>query len=223
MNPRNAVPECRQMTAPEPNPPMSAAPKPAWMPSRKALLIAAIAFIVGLLLFLALWLDQRDNNRFYRSLEAPRSVAGQVFEPLPVPLPAGDETASGMGTIQEPVGGTEAPTRRPAAPAPVAAPAAPTPPPAQFADRDPQAVRSPAPRYPRDAQRRGESGTVVLRVHVGTDGEPEGIDLVTGSGSRSLDRAAVEAVRRWRFEPAMRDGRPVEGFVQVPITFDLGR
>jgi len=64
---------------------------------------------------------------------------------------------------------------------------------------------------------------VVLRVHVGTDGEPEGIDLVTGSGSRSLDRAAVEAVRRWRFEPAMRDGRPVEGFVQVPITFDLGR
>src|SRR3546814_14515133 len=88
---RNAVPECRQMTSLEPNPPMSAAPKPAWMPSPKALLIAAIAFVVGLLLFLALWLDQRDNNRFYRNLEAPRSVQGQVFEPLPVPLPAGTE------------------------------------------------------------------------------------------------------------------------------------
>lgn len=201
---------------------MSAAPKPAWMPSRKALLIAAIAFIVGLLLFLALWLDQRDNNRFYRSLEAPRSVAGQVFEPLPVPLPAGDETASGMGTIEDPVGGAEAPIRRPAPPsAPVAAPAAPTPAPVQIADREPQPVRSPAPRYPREAQRRRESGTVILRVHVAADGEPEGIDLVTGSGSRSLDRAAVEAVRRWRFDPAMRDGRPVEGVVQVPINFQM--
>ena len=203
---------------------MSAAQKPAWMPSRKALLVAALAFVAGLLLFLALWLDQRDNNRFYRSLEAPRSVAGQVFEPLPVPLPAGEETASGMGTIEEPVGGAEAPIRRPAPPsAPVAAPTAPAPAPAAVANRDPTPMRSPAPRYPREAQRRGESGTVVLRVHVGADGEPEGIDLVEGSGSRSLDRAAVDAVRRWRFEPAMRNGHPVEGVIQVPITFNLGR
>src|SRR5690606_5136427 len=82
----HGVPECRQMNVPEPSPPMSTAPKPAWMPSRKALLIAAGAFVAGLLLFLALWLDQRDNNRFYRSDEAPRSVEGQVFEPLPTPL-----------------------------------------------------------------------------------------------------------------------------------------
>lgn len=203
---------------------MSAAQKPAWMPSRKALLVAALAFVAGLLLFLALWLDQRDNNRFYRSLEAPRSVEGQVFEPLPVPLPAGADTASGMGTIEEDVGGAEAPIRRPAPPpsAPVAAPAAPTAP-AAVADRDPTPVRSPAPRYPRDAQRRGESGTVVLRVHVGADGRPQGIDLIEGSGSRSLDRAAADAVRRWRFDPAMRNGRPVEGVIQVPITFNLGR
>ena len=96
------------MPVTEPNRPMSTAPKPAWMPSPKSLLIAGIAFLVGLLLFLMLWLDQRDNNRFYRSLEAPRSVAGQVFDPLPVPLPAGDNTASGMGEIEEsPVGGAE--------------------------------------------------------------------------------------------------------------------
>lgn len=202
---------------------MSAAQKPAWMPSRKALLVAALAFVAGLLLFLALWLDQRDNNRFYRSLEAPRSVEGQVFEPLPVPLPAGEDTASGMGTIEEEVGGAEAPIRRPAPPpTPVAAPAAPTAPVA-VADRDPTPVRSPAPRYPRDAQRRGESGTVVLRVHVGADGRPQGIDLIEGSGSRSLDRAAADAVRRWRFDPAMRNGRPVDGVIQVPITFNLGR
>src|SRR5690606_7888427 len=132
---------------------MSAAQKPVWMPSRKALLVAAFAFVAGLLLFLALWLDQRDNNRFYRSLEAPRSVEGQVFEPLPVPLPAGEDTASGMGTTDEPAEGAQAPIQRPAQPgAPVAAPAAPAPAPAAVADRDPTPVRSPAPRYPRDAQ-----------------------------------------------------------------------
>ena len=203
---------------------MSTAPKPAWMPSPKSLLIAGIAFLVGLLLFLMLWLDQRDNNRFYRSLEAPRSVAGQVFDPLPVPLPAGDSTASGMGDLEEsPAGGAEAAIEAPPAP-PVAAPAAPMEAPVapgQIADRDPQPVRSPAPRYPREAQRRGESGTVVLRVHIDADGRPRDIDLVEGSGSRSLDRAAVDAVRRWRFDPAIRNGRPTEGTLQVPITFRL--
>ena len=62
-----------------------------------------------------------------------------------------------------------------------------------------------------------------VRVHVGPDGEPRDIDLVNSSGSRSLDRAAVDAVERWRFAPAMRGETPVEGSVQVPIEFSLGR
>lgn len=203
-------------------------PRSAWLPSRGALLAAAIAFAVGLLIFVALWLDQRDNNNFYRSLEAPRSIAGQVFDPLPVPLPAGADNASGMGQPGDtPAGGAEAPTRTtppvgpPIAPAtPIAAPAAPT----SIADRSmPQPVRSPAPRYPRDAQRRGQSGTVLLRVHVDRTGEPSSVDLVQSSGSRSLDRAAVDAVRRWRFDPAIRNGQPTDGVVQIPITFNLGR
>lgn len=204
-----------------------ASTRSAWLPSRGALLAAAIAFVVGLLIFIALWLDQRNNNNFYRSLEAPRSIAGQVFDPLPVPLPAGADNASGLGQPGDiPVGGAEAPIRNtipvgpPIAPAPpVAAPAAPT----VVADRStPQPVRSPAPRYPRDAQRRGQSGTVLLRVHVDRNGEPSGVDLVQSSGSRSLDRAAVDAVRRWRFDPAIANGQPIDGVVQVPITFNLG-
>jgi protein TonB len=82
-------------------------------------------------------------------------------------------------------------------------------------------LSSPAPRYPRDAQRRGETGTVLLRVHVGPDGRPYSVDLVQGSGSRVLDRAASDAVRRWRFRPAVRGGQAVAGEVQVPVTFDL--
>ena len=42
------------------------------------------------------------------------------------------------------------------------------------------------------------------------------------SGSRDLDRAAMQAVRRWRFEPAMAGGQPTVGQVIVPIDFNLG-
>jgi protein TonB len=200
------------------NPPSSAR---SWLPSRKALLAVAVAFVAGLLLFLALWLDMRDNNSFYRTIEAPRSTEGQVFAPLPVPAPAGEEGHLGgdeepgegpLPAFPQPVARAPRPAA-PAAPAPVAAPA--------VADSAPRPISSPAPRYPREAQRRGAAGTVVLRVHVGIDGEPQAIDLVQGSGFRELDRAAADAVRRWRFAPATHGGQPVEAAVQVPVTFNL--
>jgi protein TonB len=193
----------------------------SWLPSRKALVAVAIAFAAGLLLFVALWIDMRDNNDFYRTAEAPRSVEGQVFAPLPVPAPAGDD--GHLGGEEEaqapaaPVFQAPSPATAPVAPAP----AAPAPPTAAAIDSAPRLLSSPAPRYPRAAQRRGLSGTVLLRIHVGADGEPQSVDLVQGSGARELDRAAVEAVRRWRFAPATRGGQPVEGSVQVPITFNL--
>jgi protein TonB len=197
---------------------------PAWLPSRRALLAVVIAFAAGLLLFLALWLDIRDNNDFYRTAEAPRSLEGQVFAPLPVPTPAGDaghlETGGDDEAGAQPTAATPPPPVRAPEPAPVAPPA-PAPPIAAAADSAPRLLSSPAPRYPRNAQRRGIAGTVLLRVHVGTDGKPEDIDLIEGSGSHDLDRAATEAVRRWRFAPAMRGGQPVEAAVQVPITFNL--
>jgi protein TonB len=202
------------------NPPPPAHP---WLPSRKALLAMAIAFAAGLLLFVALWLDKRDSNNFYRTVEAPRSTEGQVFAPLPVPAPAGED--GHLGGEDDSAGPLPAPgpAPRPMAPAappsnmPAPAPAAP----AASADTAARPLSTPAPRYPREAQRRRVEGTVLLRVHGGADGEAGDIDLVQGSGSRDLDRAAVEAVRRWRFAPATRNGQPVESAVQVPIAFNL--
>jgi protein TonB len=235
------VPECgfpvleAPMSAPSPETDPSlrparqdAAARPAWWPSRKALLVAAIAFAAGLLLFLLLWLDQRDNNDFYRTGGVPLSTEGQQFEPLPAPLPATEsgDNASGMGDAGPDQVQGEPPRMAAEPPAPVT-PVAPPPPPAAAApvadSAVPQPLSSPAPRYPREAQRRGETGTVLLRVHVGPDGKPYSVDLVQGSGSRALDRAASDAVRRWRFRPAMRNGEAVAGTVQVPITFNLQR
>jgi len=202
-------------------------PAPGWRPSRMALLVAGIAFVIGLALFLLIWLRER-NDGFYRAPGVVTAEPGQVFEPLPAPLPAGEErgNASGMGERQAQEAQSAPPPRpAPAAPAPPFPPAAvPGPPRVAMAPADiPVPIQSPAPRYPPEALRRGESGDVLLRVHVGPDGTPVAVDLVRSSHSRALDRAASDAVKRWRFRPAQRDGQPVSGVVQIPISFSADR
>lgn len=87
-----------------------------------------------------------------------------------------------------------------------------------------QYERAPAPAYPRAALLDGATGTVLLRVVVGTDGKPSAVTIHRSSGDRRLDEAARRQVLRgWRFRPAMRDGRPVEAIGIVPIDFVLER
>jgi protein TonB len=81
---------------------------------------------------------------------------------------------------------------------------------------------APPPAYPRDAIRTNAQGTVMLRVLVDVDGRPLEVVVDRSSGHRSLDREAVRQVQqRWRFEPAMRDGRAVQAWGLVPIDFSL--
>jgi len=77
------------------------------------------------------------------------------------------------------------------------------------------------PSYPIDSRRRGEQGTVLLRVQVGRDGLPTEVDVERSSGYRQLDRAAREAVLRWRFRPVQVNGVNVEARGLVPIRFDV--
>lgn len=199
----------------------------SWRPSRTALLIAGAAFAVGLLLFLLLWMDQRDNTDFYRSPVSPPTSAAPTFDPLPAPLPAGESgAASGMPGPEDEVfeDRPRIVEQAPPPPPPSAAPPPPRPPEPALASRaNPVPVSSPAPRYPMEAVRRRESGTVLVRVDVGPDGIPTSSSIVQSSQSRALDRAALDAVRRWRFEPAVVNGNPTVGSVVVPIRFDLGR
>ena len=77
------------------------------------------------------------------------------------------------------------------------------------------------PEYPRLSRIHGEEGTVVLEVEVRPDGTPATIRVVRSSGYRRLDRAAVEGMRKARFAPAIRGGRPTGDTLRVAITFDL--
>ena len=75
------------------------------------------------------------------------------------------------------------------------------------------------PKYPPAALRSGIGGTVLVRAEVDAAGNPVTVTVAKRSGNRDLDRAAVNAVRSWRFEPAMRDGKATASVVQVPVDF----
>jgi len=82
-------------------------------------------------------------------------------------------------------------------------------------------LRNPAPPYPLAARRAGEQGAVTLRVLVTRDGLPERVDVEKSSGSAHLDKAALEAVKAWRFVPARQGAEPVESWMLVPVVFRL--
>jgi protein TonB len=92
---------------------------------------------------------------------------------------------------------------------------------APLVEATPLYADNPPPRYPRSARRRGHQGTVLLAVHVSAEGRVEGLKVQTSSGFTVLDRAALEAVRNWRFESGRRGDRPVAMWVEVPIRFEL--
>lgn len=77
------------------------------------------------------------------------------------------------------------------------------------------------PVYPPEAIRRNHSGQVLLEVDVAADGNPTDVRVQRSSGHRELDEAAIDAVRRWRFNPERRGGVAVDGQVIVPIDFKL--
>jgi periplasmic protein TonB len=77
------------------------------------------------------------------------------------------------------------------------------------------------PRYPDAARRRGLEGTVLLRARVTAQGRVDDVHVENSAGHPELDQAAIEALRRWRFEPARRGREPVAAWVVVPFQFKL--
>jgi protein TonB len=77
------------------------------------------------------------------------------------------------------------------------------------------------PEMPRIARRRGYQGTVYLEVLVSIEGRVEGVRVVKSSGHKVLDKAALKAVRKWRFEPARRGSEAIEARATLPVTFKL--
>ena len=83
-----------------------------------------------------------------------------------------------------------------------------------------KAVYQPNPEYSDRARRKKIRGTVLLSIVVTAEGtvrDPK----VTQSLDKDLDKNAVECVKKWKFEPATKDGKPVATHVALEISFDV--
>lgn len=86
--------------------------------------------------------------------------------------------------------------------------------------REPRPLASNAvPEYPPAALRSGVGGTVVVRAKIDASGKPAEVSIAKRSGNRDLDRAAMRAVRQWRFQPALRNGKATASVVRIPVDF----
>lgn len=75
--------------------------------------------------------------------------------------------------------------------------------------------------YPLMSQRFREQGTVRVRFLIKRDGTVNNAEIMRSSGYPRLDKAAMDAVKTWRFTPATEDGKPVDSWYQTELTFKL--
>jgi bla regulator protein blaR1 len=82
----------------------------------------------------------------------------------------------------------------------------------------PKVTYSPDPTYPRKAHKPRNQDTVVLWLIVGSDGLPRDIKIAR-SLSPEFDESAIDAVKKWKFAPGTKDGKPVACQMNIEIEF----
>lgn len=155
------------------------------------------------------------------STPEPRPVPVETPIVAPRPLIQVPSPAPTVTTTPDPV--PPQPMALPAMPVAPGPPAPPTPAPApsmvQASDLSDQAIYTQPPRMTLDSRRAREQGTVTLTIILGYDGKVSNISVARSSGFARLDRSALEAVRKWRWKPQVRNGQPVMVQGSVEISF----
>jgi protein TonB len=136
------------------------------------------------------------------------SVAQQAV--VDVPLPEIPPMTTPVETITVPPVAEVPPSAEPSTPAVMAA-------------KSLSVMRRVEPVYPPASRRLDEKGVVGLRVLVDERGRPREVQVAKSSGFDRLDEAAVTAVRRWQFSPAMQESRAVTAWTRVNVVFQLNR
>ena len=167
---------------------------------------------------------QKPAEPVAKPVAKPKPVPERQHKPSPKPVPV-------KRPVPRPLPNQERVDQKRSAIA--AEPAAAAPQPAQTAKSSAAALpvvapryqapglNNPALRYPPMSRRLGEEGKVRLRVLVSPEGRALQIQVLAGSGFSRLDAAARELVGRWRFLPATKGGAMVQGWVEIPIVFQL--
>lgn len=89
-----------------------------------------------------------------------------------------------------------------------------------WSTRPPRIITRSEPQSSEEARHAGVSTTITVSLVVNENGVPEDIRVVRGAGF-GLDEMAVRAIESWRFEPAVREGKPFKTSSRVALHFNL--
>jgi TonB family protein len=81
-------------------------------------------------------------------------------------------------------------------------------------------ISSPQPAIPSQVQEEGCSASCVARFSIEPNGKVQ-VKLLTSSGSDEIDDITLNTLRRWKFKPAMLDGKPVASTRRVKVEFEI--
>jgi len=84
----------------------------------------------------------------------------------------------------------------------------------------PRLIHSVEPKYPRPLFHKPKHGTTLIGLTVPVDGIPTDLHIVK-SGGKSFDKAALKAVKQYRFSPATLHGQPVPVTINVEVQFEI--
>jgi len=88
-------------------------------------------------------------------------------------------------------------------------------------DTPPQVLRKIEPIYPFQAKKNNIEGSVTLRFIVNTDGDVVEPKVASSEPPDIFDEAALQAIMKFKFKPAVKNGRPVDVIVVAPMKFEL--
>ena len=153
----------------------------------------------------------------------PRPVLRrQPVPPAPVAAPSERAVTAPPPALVTPALAQTTAVEAPPLPAPSPMPtAAAAPEPVVPPHADAAHLNNPAPAYPPISRRLGEQGRVQLDVYILADGSVGEIKLKRSSGYPRLDRAALDAVRQWRYQPARRGSEAIPFWYVQPLSFSL--
>lgn len=88
-------------------------------------------------------------------------------------------------------------------------------------DRNPRVLRPFIPTYPLDAQRRGIEGKVVIRFVVDENGQVQNPEVIKAEPAGVFEEAALAAIVKYKFDPAVVNNKKVKCFAVLPIGFRI--
>ncbi|MEA1973913.1 MAG: TonB family protein [Candidatus Cloacimonadota bacterium] len=85
----------------------------------------------------------------------------------------------------------------------------------------PSPIKKVPPIYPTFEKNAGITGAVMLEVEVFKDGSVGAVNVLGKGITENMNKAAIDAVKQWKFKPAMANGHPVAVWVRFPVKFIL--